>query len=56
MAAMTPVPERDRAIRDAIATLYGVTHPTMLTYELLAHLVKHRYVDAIITRALQTAA
>lgn len=38
-----------RRVRAAISDLYRVRHPTVLTYELLAHLLKHRFLDAIIS-------
>ncbi len=38
-----------RRVRAAISDLYNVRHPTILAYELLAHLLKHRFVDAIIS-------
>jgi hypothetical protein len=37
-----------RPVRAAISDLYRMRHPTVLAYELLAHLLKHRFVDAII--------
>ena len=36
-------------IRAAISSAYRVRHPTLLVYELLAHLLKHRFLDAIIS-------
>jgi len=38
-----------RRVRAAISDLYRVRHPTVLGYELLAHLLKHRFLDAIIS-------
>jgi hypothetical protein len=38
-----------RRVRAAISDLYRVRHPTVLAYELLAHLLKHRFLDAIIS-------
>lgn len=38
-----------RRVRAAISDLYRVRHPTILAYELLAHLLKHRFLDAIIS-------
>lgn len=38
-----------RLVQAAISGLYRVRHPTVLAYELLAHLVKHRFLDAIIS-------
>ena len=39
----------NRLVRAAISDLYRVRHPTILAYELLAHLLKHRFLDAIIS-------
>lgn len=38
-----------RRLRAAISDLYRVRHPTIQSYELLAHLLKHRFLDAIIS-------
>jgi hypothetical protein len=38
-----------RRVQAAISELYRVRHPTILAYELLAHLIKHRFIDAIIS-------
>jgi hypothetical protein len=38
-----------RRVRAAISDLYRVRQPTVLAYELLAHLLKHRFIDAIIS-------
>lgn len=38
-----------RRVRAAISDLYRLRHPTILAYELLAHLLKHRFLDAIIS-------
>lgn len=38
-----------RLVQAAISDLYRVRYPTILAYELLAHLVKHRFLDAIIS-------
>lgn len=38
-----------RRVQAAISDLYNVRHPTILSYELLAHLLKHRFLDAIIS-------
>ncbi len=39
----------DRRVRTAISELYQVRHPTIKAYELIAHLLKHRFLDAIIS-------
>lgn len=38
-----------RRVRAAISDLYRVRHPSVLAYEMLAHLLKHRFLDAIIS-------
>lgn len=38
-----------RHVRAAISDLYRVRHPSVLAYEMLAHLLKHRFLDAIIS-------
>jgi hypothetical protein len=48
LAALSRTPEVTQHIRQAIADRYGCRHPTILGYELLAHLLKHRFLDAII--------
>jgi hypothetical protein len=39
----------DRRVRSAISELYQVRHPTIKAYELIAHLLKHRFLDAVIS-------
>lgn len=39
----------DRRVRSAISELYQVRHPTIQAYELIAHLLKHRFLDAVIS-------
>ena len=39
----------ERKVREKIAEIYGVCYPSLPGYELLAHLLKHRFLDAIIT-------
>jgi hypothetical protein len=39
----------DRRVRAAISELYQVRHPTIQSYELIAHLLKHRFLDAVIS-------
>jgi hypothetical protein len=48
LAAIGQVLGDTRRVRAAISSLYLVRHPTILAYELLAHLLKHRFIDAII--------
>jgi hypothetical protein len=49
LAALSRTPETTRVVRKMIAENYNYRHPTILGYELLAHLLKHRFLDAIIT-------
>jgi hypothetical protein len=49
LAALSRTPEVTQHIRQTIAERYGYRHPTILGYELLAHLLKHRFLDAIIS-------
>ncbi len=49
LAALGRTPEITQHIRQTIADRYGYRHPTILGYELLAHLLKHRFLDAIIS-------
>lgn len=47
-SAMSSPPSRGHAVRTAIAEAFSTDRPTTLTYELIAHLLKHRYLDAVI--------
>ena len=49
LAAIGQTMGGDRRVRTAISELYRVRHPTVKAYELIAHLVKHRFLDAVIT-------
>jgi hypothetical protein len=49
LAALSRTPEATQHIRHTIAKRYRYRHPTILGYELLAHLLKHRFLDAIIS-------
>ena len=49
LAALSRTPEVTQRVRKEIANRYGYRHPTILGYELLAHLLKHRFLDAIIS-------
>jgi hypothetical protein len=49
LIALSKTDEAARRVRDTISEKYDVEHPTLLTYELLAHLLKHRFLDAIIS-------
>lgn len=47
--ALSKNPETKREVRKTISEKYSLKHPTLLGYELLAHLLKHRFIDAIIS-------
>jgi SIR2-like domain len=49
IAALSRTPEITEHVRNAISKRYALRHPTILGYELLAHLLKHRFLDAIIS-------
>jgi hypothetical protein len=49
LIALSKTPDAARHVRKTIADEYNITHPTVLSYELLAHLLKHRFLDAIIS-------
>jgi hypothetical protein len=49
LVAICRATEAERKVRAAIAKDYRLKHPSLLTYELLAHLLKHRFLDAIIS-------
>ncbi len=49
IAALSRTPEITRHVREAISKRYVARHPTILGYELLAHLLKHRFLDAIVS-------
>jgi hypothetical protein len=49
LAALSRTPDVTQIVRQLIAERYSYRHPTIFGYELLAHLMKHRYLDAIIT-------
>lgn len=49
LIALSKTPDAAKHVRQTIAQEYNVTHPTVLSYELLAHLLKHRFLDAIIS-------
>jgi len=48
LAAIGSDTSRERELRTLIADTYGVIKPPPLPYELLSHLLKNRYIDAII--------
>ncbi len=47
--ALSRTPQLEQRLRQRLAALYNRRHPMLLIYELLAHLLKHRFLDAIIT-------
>lgn len=49
LAALSRTPDVTQRVREMIAGLYAYRHPTILGYELLAHLLKHRFLDVIIS-------
>jgi len=49
LAALGHSPEIANAMRQEISRAYRYRHPTILGYELLAHLLKHRFLDAIVS-------
>lgn len=49
IAALSRTPEITEHVRNAVSRRYALRHPTILGYELLAHLLKHRFLDAIIS-------
>lgn len=48
LMAMGTTVRRARQLRDELGLMYAHSHPPVLTYEILAHLLKHRFVDAIV--------
>lgn len=49
LIALSRTPDAARRVRETISHEYDIHHPTMLGYELLAHLLKHRFLDAIVS-------
>jgi hypothetical protein len=49
LAALSRTPEVTQQVQHAITKRYDYRHPTILAYELLAHLLKHRFIDAVIS-------
>lgn len=49
LTAICRTPETERKVRERISKSYRHHHPSLLTYELLAHLLHHRYLDTIIS-------
>jgi SIR2-like protein len=49
LMALSRTPEAERKVRETIAREYRIRYPPLLANELLAHLLKHRFLDAIIS-------
>lgn len=49
LAAICRTPEAERKVRARISERYRHRHPTLLVNELLAHMLHHRFLDAIIS-------
>ena len=49
LIALSRTPDAAAEVRDTISKKYNIRHPPVLAYELLAHLLKHRFLDAIIS-------
>ncbi|HEY2141267.1 MAG TPA: SIR2 family protein [Solirubrobacteraceae bacterium] len=49
LIAISKTPDAARQVKSMIAQEYNVHQPTLLAYELIAHLLKHRFVDAIVS-------
>jgi SIR2-like domain len=49
LMALCRTPETERKVRHRISNEYRHRHPSLLTYELLAHLLHHRFLDAIVS-------
>jgi len=49
LVALCRSPEDQRKVREQLAEWYGIRHPSLFVYEVIAHLLKHRFLDAVIT-------
>jgi hypothetical protein len=49
LIALSKTPDAARRVKETIAHEYNIRYPTVLAYELIAHLLKHRFADAIIS-------
>ena len=49
LTAICRTVEAEREVREEISKRYRLKHPTLLPYELLAHLLHHRYLDMILS-------
>ena len=48
LAAMSITPWRDQKVRELFAEMFRQRYVPLLQYELIAHLFKHRFIDAVI--------
>jgi hypothetical protein len=49
LLAICRTPEEERKVREAISARFRHRHPTLLAYELVAHLMHHRFLDAVVS-------
>ena len=49
LVALSKTPDAAREVRKTISQEYDIRHPPVLGYEFLSHLMKHRFLDAIIS-------
>jgi SIR2-like domain len=49
LIALSRTPEAERKVRETIANQYSIRYPPLLANELLAHLLKHRFLDAVVS-------
>ncbi len=49
LTAICRTVEAEREVREEISKRYRLKHPTLLPYELLAHLLHHRFLDMIVS-------
>ncbi|MBI1816783.1 MAG: SIR2 family protein [Deltaproteobacteria bacterium] len=48
LAALSRSASLAQNVRAHLKDKYDIRHPTLLTYEILAHLLKHRFIDALV--------
>jgi hypothetical protein len=49
MIALSKTPDTAKQVKTTIAREYNIRYPAVLAYELIAHLLKHRFVDAVVS-------
>jgi len=49
LIALSKNPDAAQKVKAIIGREYNIRYPTLLTYELIAHLLKHRFIDAIVS-------